>query len=79
MDFGFWIVFVISNLRGCWKSIRIHGDTPNHPYKAGRFHSLNLRSLEPFDHQYLGLFFILINQKLEKKASIDLWKRVLGK
>ncbi|QYX30200.1 hypothetical protein [Sphaerospermopsis torques-reginae] len=51
----------------------------NLPKQAGRFHSRNLRSLEPFEHQYLGLFFILINQKLEKKASIDLWKRVLGK
>jgi hypothetical protein len=49
------------------------------PYQAGHFHFLKLRSPEPFDHQYLGLFLILINQKLGKKASIDLWERVLGK
>jgi hypothetical protein len=49
------------------------------PLPAGRFHSLKLRSIEPVDHQYLGLFLILINQKLRKKAAIALWKRVLGK
>jgi hypothetical protein len=48
-------------------------------WKSGRFHSLKLRSIEPVDHQYLGLFLILINQKLRKKAAIALWKRVLGK
>ena len=46
---------------------------------AGHFHFLKLRSPEPFNDQYLGLFLILINQKLGKTASIDLWERVLGK
>ncbi|MFM6530524.1 MAG: hypothetical protein ACKPIB_19890, partial [Dolichospermum sp.] len=49
------------------------------PVEAGRFHSPKLLSLEPFNHQYLGVFLILINQKLGKKGSISLCKRVLRK
>ncbi|OHY33026.1 hypothetical protein [Cylindrospermopsis raciborskii] len=46
---------------------------------AGRFHSPKLRSPEPFYHQCLGWFLILINPKLRKKAAIAVWKRVFKK
>ncbi|WP_143341091.1 hypothetical protein [Cylindrospermopsis raciborskii] len=38
-----------------------------------------MRSPEPFYHQCLGWFLILINPKLRKKAAIALWKRVFKK
>ncbi|WP_211083994.1 hypothetical protein, partial [Cylindrospermopsis raciborskii] len=44
-----------------------------------RFHSPKLRSPEPFYHQCLGWFLILINPKLRKKAAIAVWKRVFKK
>ncbi len=38
-----------------------------------------MRSPEPFYHQCLGWFLILINPKLRKKAAIAVWKRVFKK